>query len=75
MMYSYMITMASLSGPVGGLAHGESPSRNVVKECFEEASIPASLASRAEPAGVVSYVQLDETGRAFDTRAGGGELR
>lgn len=45
----------------GGLSHGERPGENVVKECAEEASIPASLAASAKPAGVVSYSQCDET--------------
>jgi len=46
----------------GGLAHGELPSENVIKECEEEASIPASLARAARPAGIVEYSQVDETG-------------
>jgi 8-oxo-dGTP pyrophosphatase MutT (NUDIX family) len=39
----------------GGLGHGLSPSENVVKECGEEASVPAALAARARPVGVVAY--------------------
>jgi len=46
----------------GGLSHGERPGENVIRECLEEASIPAELARRARPAGVVSYSQRDETG-------------
>lgn len=46
----------------GGLAHGELPSQNVAKECEQEASIPAVLARQARPAGLVSYLSLDETG-------------
>jgi hypothetical protein len=44
----------------GGQPFGISPSDNVVKECFEEASIPPALAQRAAPTGAVSYVCLDE---------------
>jgi len=46
----------------GGLAHGESPQENVIKECGEEASIPMELASEVKAAGLVSYRYLDETG-------------
>ena len=34
-----------------------------IRECWEEARVPSEMASRASPAGVVSYVQEDETGR------------
>lgn len=46
----------------GGLGHGLSPSDNVVKECAEEANVPESLASRAQPAGVVSYTAVVNEG-------------
>ncbi|KAK9819470.1 hypothetical protein WJX74_010523 [Apatococcus lobatus] len=39
----------------GGQPHGLSCKDNVVKECAEEASIPAELAKKAIPTGVVSY--------------------
>eukprot|EP00928_Gymnodinium_smaydae_P088418 TRINITY_DN72506_c0_g1_i1.p1 TRINITY_DN72506_c0_g1~~TRINITY_DN72506_c0_g1_i1.p1 ORF type:complete len:351 (-),score=36.58 TRINITY_DN72506_c0_g1_i1:81-1133(-) len=45
----------------GAISHGQSPSLTVVKECGEEASIPAELAQQAKPAGMVEYNQLDET--------------
>jgi hypothetical protein len=38
--------------------HACSCRENVVKECQEEASIPAELAARATPAGAVSYTSL-----------------
>ena len=38
--------------------HGLSPAANVVKECWEEAGIPAELAGRAVPAGAISYEAL-----------------
>jgi isopentenyldiphosphate isomerase len=46
----------------GGLPHGLSPSANVVKECEEEANVPADLAARAQPVGVVSYTALVREG-------------
>lgn len=46
----------------GGLAHGESPTENVEKECEEEASIPPSVSKRAVSTGIVSYTSLEETG-------------
>lgn len=39
----------------GGLPFGIGRQANLVKECREEASIPASLARRARPVGQVSY--------------------
>jgi len=39
----------------GGQPHGLSPKDNVVKECAEEAGIPAELALKAQPAGAISY--------------------
>ena len=39
----------------GGLPHGISPLDNVIKECQEEASVPASLAAAALATGAVSY--------------------
>eukprot|EP00434_Breviolum_minutum_P021433 symbB.v1.2.018913.t1/scaffold1524.1/size149785/2 len=46
----------------GGLSHGELPRENVIRECWEEARVPKEVAAEASPAGVVSYVQMDETG-------------
>ncbi|KAJ1624303.1 NUDIX hydrolase domain-like protein [Pavlovales sp. CCMP2436] len=46
----------------GGLAHGEKPRDNVLKECQEEASIPRELAALARPAGYVAYTSVDESG-------------
>eukprot|EP00933_Yihiella_yeosuensis_P018706 TRINITY_DN15271_c0_g1_i2.p1 TRINITY_DN15271_c0_g1~~TRINITY_DN15271_c0_g1_i2.p1 ORF type:complete len:217 (+),score=42.56 TRINITY_DN15271_c0_g1_i2:472-1122(+) len=46
----------------GGLSHGESPGQNVIRECWEEARIPADLAVDAKPGGVITYSQVDETG-------------
>lgn len=40
----------------GGQQHGLTLFDNLIKECAEEASIDASLARRAQPAGAVSYV-------------------
>lgn len=40
------------------LPHQRSCAENVVKECQEEASIPAELAAQAKPAGAVSYTSL-----------------
>ncbi|CAK9109930.1 Nudix hydrolase 20 [Durusdinium trenchii] len=46
----------------GGLSHGEVPQENVKRECWEEARVPEEISSSAQPCGVVSYVQVDETG-------------
>lgn len=39
----------------GGLPHGAGLAENLIKECDEEAGIPADLAKQAVPVGVVSY--------------------
>ncbi len=39
----------------GGLPFGMSPAECLMKECEEEASIPASLAARARPVGAIRY--------------------
>jgi 8-oxo-dGTP pyrophosphatase MutT (NUDIX family) len=39
----------------GGLPHGIGLAENLVKECWEEAAIPAQLARRAMPVGYVAY--------------------
>lgn len=46
----------------GGLAHGERPWDNVLKECDEEASVPRALAERTRPTGMIEYFGRDETG-------------
>lgn len=50
----------------GGQPHGLSCMANVVKECQEEASIPAALAARAKPVGAVSYTALQPAGLKRD---------
>ena len=47
----------------GGLPYGINPINNVIKECSEEANIPAKLACRAQAVGAVSYSNIDEEGR------------
>ena len=45
----------------GGQPHGLTVAENLVKECAEEAAIPAALAARAVPVGAISYAaDLDE---------------
>jgi 8-oxo-dGTP pyrophosphatase MutT (NUDIX family) len=39
----------------GGAAHGLTLRQTLVKECDEEAAMPAALAARARPVGIVSY--------------------
>lgn len=46
----------------GGLPWGISLEENLHKECYEEASIPAELARRAVPVGVVTYCKDAERG-------------
>lgn len=46
----------------GGQPHALSCQENVIKECWEEAGIPASLAEKAIPVGAVSYVALQAAG-------------
>jgi Domain of unknown function (DUF4743) len=60
------IARRSLSKPVGpgkldqivggGLPIGVGPRDNLIKECAEEASIPAALAREARPVGAVAYL-------------------
>ena len=47
----------------GGLPYGISPAENVIKECAEEANIPAALAATAKSAGAVSYMNVEKNGR------------
>jgi hypothetical protein len=44
----------------GGLPFGISPRDNLIKECAEEASIPASLARQARPVGAVAYFRQED---------------
>ncbi|KAG1674420.1 hypothetical protein FOA52_012947 [Chlamydomonas sp. UWO 241] len=46
----------------GGQPHGISVMDNVVKECQEEASMPAELARSATPVGCVSYMTISSVG-------------
>ncbi len=51
----------------GGLPHGLGIVENLIKECAEEAAIPADLAGRAEAVGTVSYILETEGGLRRDT--------
>jgi 8-oxo-dGTP pyrophosphatase MutT (NUDIX family) len=51
----------------GGLPQHLSLAENMVKECWEEAGVPAELASMAQPTGVVSYCRETEIGLKPDT--------
>ncbi|CAI9100285.1 OLC1v1037249C1 [Oldenlandia corymbosa var. corymbosa] len=44
----------------GGLPYGVSCKKHLVLECEEEAGIPSSISSKANPVGVVSYADVDE---------------
>ncbi|KAF9959515.1 hypothetical protein BGZ72_009459 [Mortierella alpina] len=44
----------------GGMGFGHSPRYTAVKECMEEASIPADLAENAIPVGTISYTKLSK---------------
>lgn len=46
----------------GGLAAGVSIKHTLVKECEEEACIPAAIAEKAQPVATVSYTYEDEGG-------------
>ena len=46
--------------------HGLSCQENVIKECGEEASVPAALAAGARAAGAVSYTALQPAGLKRD---------
>ncbi|KAJ8377454.1 hypothetical protein AAFF_G00260120 [Aldrovandia affinis] len=46
----------------GGLAAGSSVRQTLIKECQEEACIPACIAEAARPVGTVSYTYEDEEG-------------
>jgi len=46
----------------GGLPHGITLADNLVKECAEEAGMPADLARSARPASVVTYAQVAAQG-------------
>lgn len=51
----------------GGLPHGLGFEENLRKECREEADIPALLAARAIPVGVVTYCRDSSRGLKPDT--------
>lgn len=51
----------------GGLPVDLSPRANVIKEAEEEAGVPAALAARARPAGMVRYRMDDTKGVRRDT--------
>lgn len=46
----------------GGLAAGVTVKHTLVKECHEEACVPAALAEKARPVNTVSYTYEDEEG-------------
>lgn len=46
----------------GGQPHGISVRDNLIKECWEEAAIPAELAARAVPVGTLSYLTERDEG-------------
>ncbi|XP_069581314.1 thiamin pyrophosphokinase 2 [Brachyistius frenatus] len=52
----------------GGLAAGVGVKHTAVKECQEEARIPASVAEEARPAGTVSYTYEDDEGVYAETQ-------
>jgi 8-oxo-dGTP pyrophosphatase MutT (NUDIX family) len=51
----------------GGLPWGISLADNLRKECWEEASLPADVADRAQPVGIVSYCRDSDRGLKPDT--------
>ncbi|HZN39772.1 MAG TPA: DUF4743 domain-containing protein [Planctomycetota bacterium] len=53
----------------GGQPIGSTPLQTLVKECDEEAGLPADLAARAVPIGAISYVQQDRLLLKSDTLA------
>jgi len=50
----------------GGQPYGLGIHENLIKECAEEAAIPESLAARAIPTGIVSYLMEHEGGLRDD---------
>jgi 8-oxo-dGTP pyrophosphatase MutT (NUDIX family) len=51
----------------GGLPWGISLSDNLRKECWEEAALPATVADRACPVGIISYCRDSDRGLKPDT--------
>lgn len=51
----------------GGLPHGLSLEQNLLKECYEEAGMPAGLARQARPVSAISYNGLSQKGYKPDT--------
>ncbi len=52
----------------GGQPIGIGLKENLIKECAEEASIPAELAGRAQPVGAVTYCAQSDEGLKPDTQ-------
>jgi isopentenyldiphosphate isomerase len=46
----------------GGLPHGQDTAGNLIKECQEEAGIPAALAAKARPVSAISYCRQTLSG-------------
>ncbi len=51
----------------GGLPWGIALEDNLRKECWEEAGLPAAIADRAQPVGIVSYCRSSDRGLKPDT--------
>lgn len=51
----------------GGLPHGLSLEENLLKECYEEAGMPANIARMARPVGAITYNGLSPRGYKPDT--------
>ena len=61
------LTKITFPGQLDNIVAGGQPAtlsvaQNVIKECQEEADIPASLAGRARPVGLISYTMAVEDG-------------
>ncbi|KAJ2547042.1 hypothetical protein EV175_005376 [Coemansia sp. RSA 1933] len=52
----------------GGIGNGDSVFASALKECFEEAGTPASIACRAQSSGTVQYMMRTELGLQPETR-------
>jgi hypothetical protein len=47
----------------GGMGFGHSPKYTVIKECMEEATVPADIAMNAIPVGTISYTKLSKNAK------------
>ncbi|KAK3809970.1 MAG: NUDIX hydrolase domain-like protein [Benniella sp.] len=47
----------------GGMGFGHSPKYTVIKECMEEATVPADIAVNAIPVGTISYTKLSKNAK------------